>query len=352
MNAPAQAPPVRARRAPQRKKPGRLNRIRLGILALLVAAIAFHMYAWYVLEWRTIGKFSFSGYASLLVGHMNMAAVFCLALTAAVAYSGRLFCGYGCKLSAFQDFAEWIYQRVGFRPTLLHTRARVVRVFIFVPYLLPVLYLWRDRGLSTSYYNLGAVELWTADLPQTILGSVFYFVSITFGLTAVFGRRAFCRLVCPFALFFKSFERLPWIPRIQQVGRCIDCGVCDKACPMGVPVSNEILRQGQITDGECIRCMVCADVCPVKGLRYQRKRGDKPIQQPELEPAFQESALPIGADVLLATLAVLCGGWAATQLTGFYVFLGASWGLIGGALAWRAWGALRGRESPWKSERA
>jgi hypothetical protein len=41
-------------------------------------------------------------------------------------------------------------------------------------------------------------------------------------------------------------------------------------------------------------------------------------------------------DVGLATLAVIGGVWAATQLTGFHIFLGASWGLIAGLLLWKA----------------
>jgi len=306
------------------------------VLALLVAAIAFHMYTWYYLDWQTIGKLSFSGFTSLAVGHFNMAAVFCLALLVGLLFTGRLFCGYLCKLSAFQELTEWVYHRVGFKPTLIHTRARMVRLFIFVPYLLPVLYTWQEVGLSTAYVDLGAVEPWTADLPMTVLGTVFYFASITFVLTALFGRRAFCRLVCPFALFFQLFERLPWVPRIRQTGRCISCDVCERACPMGVSVTNQILRHAEVRDPECIKCMVCVDLCPVKALKYKVRPTGMAPQQPSLEPAFRESAFPIWFDAALATLAVIAGVWAATRITGFHVFLGASWGLIAGGLAWAA----------------
>ena len=238
------------RAVPKRRRPGSLNRIRLGVLALLCAALAFHMYTWYGLGWHTIGKFSFSGLASALVGHINNAALFCIALVISLVFVGRFFCGWLCKLGAFQEVTEAIFHWTGFRPKLIHTRARMVRLFMFVPYFLPVLYMWHAKGLSTAYVNLGAVEPWTGDLPKTIIGSVFYFVTITFGLTALFGRRAFCRLVCPFALFFQLFERIPWLPRIQQTGRCIGCDVCDQVCPMGISVENEILRQGRVTDPE------------------------------------------------------------------------------------------------------
>ena len=315
--------------------------MRLWVLAALVVAITLHIVGWYWWGWRAIGKLSFSGWTSVLVGHFNMAAVFCLAVTVGLVLTGRLFCGYACKLSAFQELTEWVYSLIGFRPELVHTRARMVRLFIFVPYLLPVLYTWSDVGMSTGYYDLGAVEPWTGDIPQTVLSSVFYFASITFVLTALFGRRAFCRLVCPFALFFQLFERLPWIPRVQQKGRCIGCDVCTLTCPMGVSVAEEILSKGRVQDPECIRCMVCVDVCPVRCLKYGVSAGAVPIQEPEQVPRFRESAFPIWADTALATSAVVGGVWAATRITGFHVFLGASWGLIAGALGWRVLQRMR-----------
>jgi polyferredoxin len=336
---------TKTRRTPTRRKPGRLNTIRRVILGLVVAALVFHVWSWYALGWQTIGKLSFSGFTSLLVGHFNMAAVFCLALMAALAFTGRLFCGYACKLSAFQDFTEWVYERVGFRPKLLHTRARMVRLFIYVPYLLPVLYTWKQVGMGTAYVDMGAVEPWTPDIPQTVLTSVFYFASITFVLTALFGRRAFCRLVCPFALFFQLFEKLPWVPRIRQTGRCISCDVCTRSCPMGVDVMGDVLQKGQVEDPECIKCMVCVDVCPVKAIRYQVGKRKRPIQEPERVPAQRESAFSPWFDAALATLAVIGGVWAATRITGFHVFLGASWGLIAGALLRTAYLRVRPKET-------
>ncbi len=334
----------------RRRRPGTLNRARLGVLMALCTVLGFHVWAWYHLgdrrldnggvvagvavdAWHAVGKFSFSGLASVLVGHFNMAAVFCLAVIASLLLYGRLFCGWFCKLSAFQELTEAIYARIGFRPELVHTRARMVRMFAFVPYFLPVLYVWAEKGLSTAYFNLGAVQPWTPDLPSTVIGSLFYFAVITFGLTALFGRRAFCRLVCPFALFFQLFEKLPWIPRIQQTGRCIRCDVCDQACPMGISVQNEVLRQRVVTDPECIRCMICVDVCPVKALKYTARPVTEPAQAPQLAPTFRESAFPIGVDMFLASAAVIGGVGLATRYTGFFVFLGMSLGLIAGVAA-------------------
>ena len=334
--------PDKVHAEPVRRKPGRLNRIRLMVLYSSVGLVAFHLFSWYVLGWHAVGKVSLSGFVSLLVGHVNMAAAFCAVLLLSLVLSGRLFCGWLCKLSAFQEVTEWAYRQVGFRPPLVHTRARLVRLFIWVPYLLPLLYTWREVGLSTAYVDLGRVEPWTADLPTTVAASVFYFASITFALTAVFGRRAFCRLVCPFALLFQMFDGLPWVPRIRQQRRCIECGVCDKACPMGVQVQDEVLGQAKLSDPECIRCMVCIDVCPVKAISFGVHPKMQP-QKPRRVPTPRASALPIAVDVFLATLAVIGGVWAATQVTGFHIFLGATWGLIAGILIWKVWSSVKMR---------
>lgn len=319
------------RPVPKRRVTGTLNRNRLWILYSTIGLLAIHMYLWYGLGYHAIGKFSFSGFASLLVGHINTAAVFCVGIFLGLLLSGRLFCGYICKLSAFQEATEWVYRRIGFKPTLLHTRARTVRIFIWVPYLLPILYTWRDVGLSTAYTDLGRVEPWTSDLPQTVGMTLLYFGTITFLLTGLFGRRAFCRLVCMFAMFFQLFDRLPWVAGIRQRGRCIACDRCDAACPMGIPVKNQVLRTAKVTDPECIRCMVCIDTCPVKALTFAREPTVEP-QRPELAEEVRQSAFPLWADVVLGMLAVVCGVWAATRLTGFHVFLGASGGLAGGLL--------------------
>lgn len=100
---------------------------------------------------------------------------------------------------------------------------------------------------------------------------------------------------------------------------------------MGIPVKNQVLRTAKVTDPECIRCMVCIDTCPVKALTFARKPTVEP-QRPELAEEVRQSAFPLWADVVLGMLAVVGGVWAATRLTGFHVFLGASGGLAGGLL--------------------
>lgn len=77
-----------------------------------------------------------------------------------------------------------------------------------------------------------------------------------------------CATLCPGGALYSALSR--W--RILRVKRtksaCIDCVLCDKACPMQLqPMTDK-------TGGECDSCGVCVDVCPTKALAFRFSRTD------------------------------------------------------------------------------
>ena len=46
------------------------------------------------------------------------------------------------------------------------------------------------------------------------------------------------------------------------IDKCIDCGKCQKVCPMQLPV-NEILDKP-----DCIKCARCVEACPKRALSF------------------------------------------------------------------------------------
>jgi formate hydrogenlyase subunit 6/NADH:ubiquinone oxidoreductase subunit I len=53
------------------------------------------------------------------------------------------------------------------------------------------------------------------------------------------------------------------VVRVKPSGNpCIECGLCNKACPMDVDVRSYIRNHSKVLSTECILCGKCARVCP------------------------------------------------------------------------------------------
>ncbi len=49
--------------------------------------------------------------------------------------------------------------------------------------------------------------------------------------------------------------------------RCIECGKCNNACPMGLDVMKSAAKGKRINENTRILCERCVDACPMKCLR-------------------------------------------------------------------------------------
>ncbi len=47
----------------------------------------------------------------------------------------------------------------------------------------------------------------------------------------------------------------------RNVDTCINCGKCDKACPMQINIS----KAGKLRSPQCVNCFECTSACPVNG---------------------------------------------------------------------------------------
>ncbi|MFZ5569731.1 MAG: 4Fe-4S binding protein [Thermodesulfobacteriota bacterium] len=96
-----------------------------------------------------------------------------------------------------------------------------------------------------------------------MIGENVLIVGFGVGFTGILGRRAYCRLLCPFLTLsgiisrFSVFKITPVKP-----GACLDCGRCNLACPMMVDVMGAVRENRRVRDRQCILCERCADACP------------------------------------------------------------------------------------------
>lgn len=55
--------------------------------------------------------------------------------------------------------------------------------------------------------------------------------------------------------------------KIKPTGnKCIECGNCNRACPMDINVIEYVKNQKRINHSECILCTDCQVVCPTNAI--------------------------------------------------------------------------------------
>ena len=59
----------------------------------------------------------------------------------------------------------------------------------------------------------------------------------------------------------------PQLRIVSEPMKCMDCGSCDRHCPMSLPVG-ALNKSGTIRASDCILCGECVDHCPKRTLRY------------------------------------------------------------------------------------
>lgn len=84
------------------------------------------------------------------------------------------------------------------------------------------------------YYNL--FNIWTDEIVITGYISVL----LTLGLS-LFIERPFCRYACPLGAINGLFNSISIFGIKRKKDTCINCSLCDKACPVGIVVSEKML---------------------------------------------------------------------------------------------------------------
>ena len=188
----------------------------------------------------------------LLIGMLAMAVAF-----------RRSFCGTLCPLGTLQGIAGAAGRRL-FGRRRLTVPAGVDRVARYLKYGVLAFFLlwtWQAAELVMRPYDpwVAWAHLTAADLLTTYAAGLAVLVVSLAG--SLVYERFFCKYLCPTGALLGLLSKVSFLNIRRDAAACTDCGRCDRACMMNVPVA----RAAVVTSAECISCNECVNACPVPG---------------------------------------------------------------------------------------
>ncbi|HPM79998.1 MAG TPA: 4Fe-4S binding protein [Candidatus Anammoximicrobium sp.] len=233
----------------------------------------------------------------------------------------RGFCGYLCPLGTLIDAFDWL---VGRRLRWPHVRDGGtagwwvhLRYYLLAAVLISSLFGVLLSGFVAAIPVLTRGLMFTAARLQLAImkgpsqlapvGWTFYLsigLFLAVFLLSLFGRRFWCRYVCPSGALF-SVGNLLRIGQRKVENTCIDCHRCVEICPF------DAIREDHTTrTANCTFCQTCGGVCPPGAIqfvtRFQRD-GFRPEDGPAVSPR------PLSRRAFVATAAAAAGTAALVQ---------------------------------------
>jgi len=179
-------------------------------------------------------------------------------LFASLIVAGAFFCGWICPLGSVQEWVGKLGKRV-LRSHYNKVPVLLDKILKFGKYLMLLFVIIQTARTATllfsnfdPYYNL--FNIWTDEIAVTGYVAVILTLGASF-----FVERPFCRYACPLGAITGLFNSFSLIKIRRRPSTCIDCGLCDLACPVGINVSKETV----VRSPACNRCLKCVAVCPV-----------------------------------------------------------------------------------------
>lgn len=182
---------------------------------------------------------------------------------------GKAFCSWMCPIGFLSELvgdfgdkmAKKLFKRRIKMPKILDYPLRSLKYLMLAFFVYAIFFSMTASSLQyflDSSYNLVAdvkMYYFFADISRFSL----IVIAVLFGLSIIF-RNFWCRYLCPYGAFLGIFSLLSPNKIKRDPVSCIDCGLCNKACPSFIKVDTV----KTVYSDECSTCMSCVDACPVK----------------------------------------------------------------------------------------
>ncbi len=187
---------------------------------------------------------------------------------------GRFACGFLCPFGLLQELLHKIPAR-GKRKNLpghqwiKWLKYAVLAAFVVVLPLAAVDMVgqgqpWFCKWICPSGTVSGWLQMLVEPALRSQIGFLFTWKSllcIAILACSVFVHRPFCKYLCPLGAAYGMVQKYALFRLRCDASKCVQCGKCQRVCPMGVDPSK---NPGS---AECVQCRECVKNCPVGALK-------------------------------------------------------------------------------------
>jgi len=207
-----------------------------------------------------IGQFS-------SIGLFPLGVVGIIALAGLIA--GRFLCGWACPFGLLQDLLYKIpYVRFHIPAW---TRFIKYGVLLTLVVLVPI---FLTTAFSLYFCRICPVATIQSAVPWAIINGTTDILGLSIRLGILFiiiflvmgHHRFFCKVICPLGACLSFFNRFAAVFP-ERNSDCIDCGVCQKSCPMETVPGEKQFGVYDHAAEECISCLDCHQKCPTKAIK-------------------------------------------------------------------------------------
>ncbi|MCE5219775.1 MAG: 4Fe-4S binding protein [Clostridium sp.] len=213
----------------------------------------------------------------------------------------RSFCGLICPFGALQEFFGLIGIKLfKKRFTVPISVDKLLRYLKYVIFILTIFLAWKTAGLWVNPYDPWAAYGHMSAGMESLIEE--YSIALIILIVTIVGSllydRFFCKYLCPMGAFYGMISKLSPSKITRNENTCINCGLCNKNCPVNIKVS----ELKEIKSAECINCQSCILSCP-KNNTLEFK-----VKSKSIKPVF----------IALFVFVIFFGGIGITKLMGIY----------------------------------